>query len=224
MTSERSESRLESAKEAGALFIVSKPFEDKTLHEAILPILQGSIEGEHALGSDLVEQASGMKNILLPECSAFTKAFNALSDARVTLKPVEIEPFDYSRLPFVIGLYSVSGTKSIRSICVLDLAASCYLGAAIGNLSKEEADEAITQKAIPKALLDYCNKIMKVISVLFFDPKSDQDLILAGVHLVPKPFAKLDSLSEKQGAQRMDVLVDVEGFGQGRLSVLAVNQ
>ena len=222
VTSESSESRLKEAKDLGARFIVNKPFTDEALHKAVLPILQGSIEGEDALEQS--SSSEGDKGVTLPSAAAFDKAINALTSNKVTLTEQSIQALDYEHLPFVTGLYAISGTSSIRSICILDLEASCFLGSALQGLPVEDALDSIVQKAIPKKLLENCGMIMKVISVLFFDQKSGQNLKLENYHLIAKPFAKLDSLSKKSGNQRMDFELDVEAYGKGRMTVIAVNQ
>jgi CheY-like chemotaxis protein len=222
VTSETSESRLKEAKEMGALFIVNKPFTDEDLHKAVLPILQGAIEAEDALEQDT--QVSDDTGVTLPSAAAFDKAINAVTSTTVKLSEVDIEPLNYEHLPFITGLYAISGTSSIRSICVLDLEASCFLGSALHNHPVEDALDAIQQKAIPKQLLENCGMILKVISVLFFDQKSGMDLKLENHTLIAKPFAKLDALSRKGGNQRMDFELDIEGYGKGRMSVIAVNR
>jgi len=222
VTSETSEPRLTEAKEMGARFIVNKPFTDEDLHKAILPILQGSIEGEDALTQE--PNIQDAKGVTLPSEASFDKAINAITSAPVTLKEQTVEALNYENLPFITGLYAIVGTSSIRSICILDLEASCFLGSALHGLPLEDALDSIEQKAIPKQLLENCGMIMKVISVLFFDPKSSLDLKLENYHLIPKPFPKLDALSKKGGNQRMDFEVQVEGYGKGKMSVIAVNQ
>lgn len=222
VTSETSESRLKEAKEMGARFIVNKPFTDEALHKAILPIIQGAIEGEDALEQENVIDCD--KGVTLPSAASFDKAINAITSVPVKLIEKEISPLNYEHLPFVTGLYAIPGTSSIRSICILDLQASCYLGSALNGLPVEDALDSIEQKAIPKQLIENCGLVMKVISVLFFDPKTGQDLKLENHHLIAKPFAKLDALSKKGENQRMDFELDVEGYGKGRMSVIAVNQ
>jgi CheY-like chemotaxis protein len=222
VTSETSESRLKEAKEMGARFIVNKPFTDEDLHKAVLPILQGAIEAEDALEQDT--QVADEKGITLPSAAAFDKAINAITSSTVKLSEVSTEPLNYDHLPFITGLYAIAGTSSIRSICVLDLEASCFLGSALQNLPLEDALDSIQQKAIPKQLLENCGMILKVISVLFFDQDSGMDLKLENHTLIAKPFAKLDALSRKGGNQRMDFELDIEGYGKGRMSVIAVNR
>lgn len=221
VTSETSETRLKEAKEMGARFIVNKPFTDEDLHKAVLPILQGAIEAEDALEQDT--NICDDKGVTLPSVEAFDKAINAITNATVKLAQVEVQPLNYDHLPFITGLYAISGTSSIRSICVLDLEASCFLGSALQDLPLEDALDSIQQKAIPKQLLENCGMVLKVISVLFFDQKSGMDLKLGNHTLIAKPFDKLDSLSRKGSNQRMDFELDIEGYGKGRMSVIAVN-
>ena len=222
VTSETSETRLKEAKEMGARFIVNKPFTDEDLHNAVLPILQGAIEGEDALEQDT--NISDETGVTLPSVEAFDKAINAVTSSNVKLTEVDIQPLNYDHLPFITGLYAISGTSSIRSICVLDLEASCFLGSALQNLPLEDALDAIQQKAIPKQLLENCGMVLKVISVLFFDQKSGMDLKLVNHTLIAKPFDKLDALSRKGGNQRMDFELDIDGYGKGHMSVIAVNR
>jgi CheY-like chemotaxis protein len=222
VTSETSESRLKEAKEMGACFIVNKPFTDEDLHKAVLPILQGAIEGEDALKQDTAVTCD--KGITLPTAAAFDKAINAVTSSSVKLTEKTTEPLNYEHLPFITGIYAISGTSSIRSICVLDLEASCFLGSALHNLPVEDALDSIQKKAIPKQLLENCGMVLKVISVLFFDQKSGTDLKLENFHLIAKPFDKLDALSRKGGNQRMDFELGIDGYGKGRMSVIAVNR
>lgn len=221
VTSETSHSRLKEAKEMGARFIVNKPFTDEDLHKAVLPILQGAIEGEDAL--ELDTNIKDGKGVTLPSAEAFDKAINAVTSAKVKLTSKDVNSLNYEHLPFITGLYAISGTSSIRTICVLDLEASCFLGSALHLLPLEDALDSIQQKAIPKQLLENCGMILKVISVLFFDQKINLDLTLENYHLIAKPFDKLDALSRKGGNQRMDFDLEINGYGEGHMSVIAVN-
>ncbi len=224
VTTETSPERLQQLKDAGALFVVNKPFDIETLHNAVLPILQGSVEGEQALTSyDSAKDDTGY-DVVLPTVQSLTKILDGYTDLHVQVQTCPPTPMGYKNLPNVMGLFSDNLKDVLKVICVLDLPGACIMGGALNASPAEIVREAIANRALPKALLDNNTRLLKIISALFYDPDSQQDLKLRGVHLIPKRFEKLDRLNRIDVGKRLDLKVGVEGYGEGLVTMLIVDE
>lgn len=222
VTTETSPQRVSEARDAGALFVLHKPFSVEEFQKAILPIIQGSIEGENLLNeSDLEEDNSGYV-LQLPSVPSLKKIIDGF-----TVKTVEVEQtaknnIDYNLLPFAMALFSDHEKGNIKALCILDIRAAVILGCAFDNASAVDVQQAIESKTLDKHLLDNNKRLLKMISALFYDPSTEQDLDLKGVHMVAKPLDRLDQLGASSSDKRLDIKVSVKGYGEGQIILMAV--
>ncbi len=223
VTTETSSVRIVQAKEAGALFVVHKPFEINELQKAVLPIVQGSVEGEKMLTESA---ASTMNEVIsdlqMPTVSAIEKILDGFSSLDVKVTRTERTGINYKYLPYVLGLFSENDSDKIKAVCIMDLRATAILGGAFTGAKPEIVKATIESKTLSKGVLDNNKKLLKMMSALFYDPVSKQDLTLKSVNLIPKPFDRLDQLGSSSGEKRIDFKVSVDGYGEGQAILMAV--
>ena len=75
---------------------------------------------------------------------------------------------------------------------------------------------------LDRHLLDNIKRLMKLIGALFYDPGNKQDLDLKGVHLIPKPFERLEKLGSATNDKRMDLRVGSVEYGEGQMILMEV--
>jgi CheY-like chemotaxis protein len=219
VTTESSEVKLKAAIEVGAKFIVKKPFDFSTLHEAVLPILQGSSKANDALVSSQEEKQSVAGRIVLPQTSVTAKIINGMTKREVLMEVAEEAQNIEDHMPCLLGLYGGSN-KKVLAVAILDVHAASILGAAVDDLSDEEVHIATVEKAIPKKLIANSESVLDVLGTAFFDKQTNQPLELLSVNIVRHTTPALETLTSNLSKERVDFEMAAIGYGTGNLTLI----
>ena len=222
VTTETSPKRVLEAREAGALFVLHKPFDLLEFQKVILPIVQGSVEGEALLNDYDSSKDNTRYELQLPTIPSLCKIIDGYTQRTVVIKKAPRGQIDYQNLPYMMALFNDREKDVIKAICILDIRAAVILGCAFDNASPTDVKQAIVSKTLDKSLLDNNKRLLKMISALFYDPTSEQDLDLKGVHMIPKPFDRLDKLGASSDDNRLDLVVSVKDYGEGQMILMPV--
>ena len=220
VTTETSDARKIEALTAGAKFFVQKPFDYKTLHEAVLPIIQGSDEGQTALEHHQHHEDEP-NHIALPNAETLHKTLSHFSKADLFLDTTDKMALKPYHFPCLLGLFEDIDTKKVRAVAIMDVNATCVLGAAVTAIHKDRVRQAIQQKAVPKAILGNCRKLMEAFSTSLYDKESLKKLKLRSINIIRTNVNSIEKLLAKPEEERIDVEVAVEGYGSGNLTVIA---
>ncbi|NIB39374.1 response regulator [Pseudomaricurvus alkylphenolicus] len=249
VTTETSAARIQEAREAGAKFVVNKPFDMETLHSAVLPVLNSSDDqiSSYREGLDIIEAEAdaGTVSAVVPPSGAETKstdepkelnervilplvseveyALNKVASAELLMEPIEPLRFGEQQFPCVLGLLSDSDDGKVRAVCILDLKAACVLGGALGALREDIVHQGIADREVSSTLLEDCERLLKVITDTINGKKGNEhrQLQLNRASLVHQSFARLESLLETPADERLDAELAVIGYGQGTLTIVA---
>ncbi len=216
VTTERSRSKVEEAKKAGALFIVSKPFNVETLHEAVEEAISGGADTE----GEVKETASVLHHLILPSANNISRAINSFSRHTITVTECDGFDIDYTKAPFMTGLYEDNQKNKTASAIIFDAATVCYVGASMQDTDVKEAIVSIDNNLIPKAIFDICKSMINLIGTLYHDKISDAEFNVKAVHLVNHPEGKLKNLIKKKVGDGQCFKVSVDGYGDGRMIIL----
>jgi CheY-like chemotaxis protein len=222
ITTETSEQKNQEAITAGALFVVHKPFEVVELQNAILPIVQGCVEGEKLLSTYKPPRDTPGYNLQMPSLSAISKIIDGYTEIPISIVPTGPQAINYQYLPYVMGLFTEQEKGAIKAICILDLRTAAILGGSFTGAAAQEVRDIIQLKTLPKPYLDNIKRLLKMFSALFHDGGGKQDLILKSTHLIPKPFERLDKLGGSSTDKRIDLKVQADQYGEGQLIIMAV--
>jgi CheY-like chemotaxis protein len=222
VTTESSPERIKEAKDAGALFVVNKPFDVKTLHDAVLPALQRTgvkdaeleiVEGESA-------HAEGEKMLILPKSESLQKAFKMLSVKEILVSDMEAAQPKQEWLPCVIGLFGFNNEKNIKVVVVFDLIASTILGSSFVNVDNTIIDTAVNDKVIPKSIIDGCERALYMISLIIGREGDNRDLSMISMSTVTSNIDKLGKLIGRKEVKRIDYDVSNNDYKNGRVIIL----
>jgi CheY-like chemotaxis protein len=222
VTTESSPERIKEATDAGALFVVSKPFDVETLHNAVLPVLQRTgvkntsleIENESDQGdSDRLE-------IVMPKSESLQKALKLLTVKEILLSEKDIDDPNASWLPCVIGLFGLDDEKNIKVVVVFDILAAMILGANSDSISKAMIDSAIKDKVIPKAIIANCERALKMISLVINREVASRELTMISMSTLTTNIDKLAVLVGRKGVTRIDYNVSNKDYDDGRIIIL----
>ena len=216
VTTETSADKVKLAKEAGAKFILNKPFKDDALHQAVKPFLSpmSSIEEE----DPKLDQS---KLAFLPSGEVISKILKVASKKEITVNNVAALPYHEGWTPCLLGLFSAKEEEKVRMVAIINFSGSCVLGASLDGLPKSDVSNAISDQILPKVMQENCKKILRVIGASLKSGKDKGGLQLRSVNLMPKSFPKIEQLFQKSEAERVDFEIEIPDYGKGNLTIIA---
>ena len=222
VTTETSPARKQEALEAGAKFFVQKPFDYHTLHEAVLPLLQGNSDGEAALSeSQQATEQEEPNQVAITDVDTLSNILSHFSKAQLLVEETEPMALKEHDFPCLLGLFEYPETKKVRAVAIMNVNATCILGAAITAIPEERVRQAIQQKAVPKAMLGNCKKLMEAFASTLYDKETLKPMQLRSINIMRRNVDSIEKLLQKNVNERIDVEVAVQGYGSGNLTVLA---
>jgi CheY-like chemotaxis protein len=190
ITAEKNASSIEQAKQAGAVFVIHKPFTNKDLQESLIPALAGV--------STPSNKAISTKEIIFPSPTALSMFISTITGERVKVEQVKSHDVTKLLYPCKIALYG-NNDKQIRAVQVLDsnlterlselFASSVYRG------------QAFDDKLLTKSFL----RSLTVFGATCHDLKHNRELSLFKTYAMPKLIDKVVKLNELSGDDRLDL-------------------
>jgi len=220
VTTETSESRKIEALSAGAKFFVQKPFDYKTLHEAVLPILQGNTEGESALEKEQPEEYES-NHIALPDHEILSKTLTSLSKVDLLIGEADKIQLKKHHFPCMIGLFEDIESKKVRAVAILNINGICILGSSLTAIPAERARKAIEDKAIPKQMINNCKLILESFCSSLYDQENLKPLGLRSINVMRENVESIENLLLKPDEKRVDLEVAIPDYGSGNLTIVA---
>ena len=218
VTTETSPAKLDAARQAGAVFVINKPFADDDLISAVVSALQARVSTAHQRQS--VRAATADNALQLPSSQNFAAIANKLSQQEILVEGIDAIRLEDNLMPCVLGLYEDEFRKS-RAVIMMDLRAACILGAAVSGAEAQAARLAIAQQAVDNGLLQGCRQILLQAATVVSDSQTHNALRLRSVNLIPSAFPKLEQIYARTEINRTDFEVAVAGYGQGLMSIIA---
>ena len=231
VTTENSEKRLQEAVNAGAQFIVQKPFDIKTLHKAVRPLIQSYTESKHTpkiynnlqahSESDQTQQPDTEENhIQLPSIDTLTHAINTLSshDTHIEIAdPIELKE---AHFPYLLGLYGDKEKKSVHAIAIANLEGACILATLLGNIDEKDTDIAMTENTISKAIMNECQTVLKILETTLHNTHKGEHLTLRSANVMRGKNPNVDKLLSQNANDRLDISIKTDAFHCGRLTFI----
>ena len=158
-----------------------------------------------------------MSTVLLPAAKDVRDMLSGLVGKEVAVSPgapVTPEP----NRPVTVAIYTAPD-MSVNALCVMDLAASAYTAAALALLPPGGAQDAVEEdKELSPMLLEALHEVVNVLSALFNTPgapHSKLNKLVADGEEIPGDVAGMLA-----GFNRLDLAVEVPGYGKGGLSLV----
>jgi CheY-like chemotaxis protein len=218
VTTETSDVRIREALEAGALFVINKPFEDAQLLETVLAALQNQAPRQRP--AEPAATAISTADLQMPTSNLFADCVNKFAQHEVLVESIEPISLQDKLMPCVLGLYEDDSKKS-RAVVILDLRAAAILGGAVVGATPQDVRQAIAQQQVAKNLLEGCKAVLKATGDVVSDSATRRALYLRSVNLIPEVFPKLQSIYARTEIARSDFEIAVAGYGQGLVTLIA---
>jgi hypothetical protein len=158
-----------------------------------------------------------MTTVLLPAAKDVRDMLSGLVGKEVAVSPgapVTPEP----NRPVTVAIYTAPD-MSVNALCVMDLGASAYTAAALALLPPGGAQDAVQEdKELSPMLLEALHEVVNVLSALFNTPgapHSKLNKLVADGEEIPGDVAGMLA-----GFNRLDLAVEVPGYGKGGLSLV----
>lgn len=222
VTTESSLERIKEATDAGALFVVSKPFDVETLHNAVLPALQrtGMKNPNLDMEPSPAQDDSNNSVFAMPKSESLQKALKLLTVKEIAVTTKNIDDPNASWLPCVVGLFGLDDQKNIKVVVVFDILAAMILGANSETVSKNMVDSAIKDKVIPKDVIANCERALHLISLVINREVGSRELTMMSMSTLTTNIDKLALLVGRKGVTRIDYDVSNEDYSDGRIIIL----
>ncbi|MFT7387870.1 MAG: CheY-like chemotaxis protein [Candidatus Endobugula sp.] len=224
VTTESSEERLAEAQQAGAAFIIQKPFDTKTLHEALLPIIQGHTEEEEYAGiqhqgtQEEIDRITS-EHIVLPSIQQLSEKLNSLALHNIQLQSTSHMSLSSSKYPYLLGLYGDKEKQSVHAITIADHNAICILGTLHNKIMDGAAQVSVADKVLGKRIMANSKKTLHHIETLLYNKKKEQTLLLRSTNVMRKENPNIQKLLSKSD-HRLDVTIAMKGSGAGNLTFI----
>jgi hypothetical protein len=158
-----------------------------------------------------------MSTVLLPAAKDVRDMLSGLVGKEVAVSPgapVTPEP----NRPVTVAIYTAPD-MSVNALCVMDLGASAYTAAALALLPPGGAQDAVQEdKELSPMLLEALHEVVNVLSALFNTPgapHSKLNKLVADGEEIPGDVAGMLA-----GFNRLDLALEVPGYGKGGLSLV----
>lgn len=230
------------AKEAGALFLIAKPFTAATFQTALDPYLRDRFDGGagakanydqnlDAQFSDAAARAQGAEGSKskwdpsIPASDVYRVLAMEIVQKSITdlvgrpcVAKKDASPM-LINAPKSLAFYRLDGIKTVGFIlCDLPLgaAASCALSVVPPNAVKE----AIKTGKLTDVQASNLYEVFNVLSTAF-DPERGPHLKLSKVFSPGEPVPKEYMMAIIKPKARLDLVIDVTGYGAGKMSFIA---
>lgn len=224
ITTERSEENIRKAKDAGALFVLNKPFTVTGLNDAMLEVIPDEVADSVPVAtasSDDVDDIFGDlgQAVSLPTVAEFESMLDDLLAAKLTVTDSK-DQFDLVNLPTVVGMYADRSNKT-RAMLILDFSAACFLGAALEGLGNATVQVVLRSGVVRADIHDNIKEVLQIASGLLHDDENDQPLRLSATHVITQVNAKLQGIVANKHLVRHDLMIEGD-YGSGKGAALLV--
>lgn len=224
ITTETTPTLLDEARRNGAAFILNKPFRDSDLVSEVTQVLPVPADTDAAdeaalAGLPAATDAPGQQFALIAN-----DALQAL--IKRSLGEIPFRLIDHPGLALreltdqnMLAVYSGPG-RLLAAVAVLDARAVCIIGGGAAGMMPAAVRPAIASGQPVARMIELSSRFLQEAGALM-KGVSPQGLVLAKVSMVPQSLPMLSELLSRS-QWRVDCRISVPGYGEGRLSFLAV--
>ena len=154
---------------------------------------------------------------LLPASKDVREMLEGLVGRTVTVSPgAPVTPS--ADKPVSVAVY-VDPNMAVNALCLMDLGASAYTGGALALLPAGGCQDAVEEDGeLTSLLVEALHEVVNVLSALFNTPGAPHSKL----HKLYAPGEEVagDLAGMLAGFNRIDLVVDVQGYGKGSLSLV----
>ncbi len=153
-----------------------------------------------------------------PEPKQVKDLFEGLLGRDVALGEGVPVPLDSRPRP-TVAVY-VDDRNALSAVALMDFALTAYSGAALALLPKGGAEDAIDEKDLPPSLLENASELLNVLAAPIGDATGVHQRLHQTFGPDQLPPSDVSSWAARLGT-RVDLRLDIKGYGSGTLSVVS---
>jgi hypothetical protein len=157
---------------------------------------------------------NGIPQAALPDVEGVASFFSAALRREVTASAAR--PIPDARL--VMAGHYVNGAKALISGCFADRDLVAYAGAALSLVPADAAEESLAQAELDEVLVENFAEILNICSRLF-QRDTSQRVTLSTVEDPATATSATSAAMLKNPVRRLDVELDIAGYGKGRMAL-----
>lgn len=219
ITSEASSLFRAEAKEAGARFVITKPFTVGDLSHTLRSVLADL--GVRAIETD-DESSARFTNTAttFPTLQQIAELLRELLRRSVTASQA---PSLTTSIPtgHLVAEYRRVNDGSVVACGIADIACAVRMGSALTLIPAKAAAEAVTSRRVDEIVAGNFNEILSVMSRLF-DGGDDSRVRLGQVHQPGEKLSPELSARIAKPAGRIDACVAIDGYGTGNIALCSL--
>jgi response regulator of citrate/malate metabolism len=227
ITTETSQVRIQEALDLGARFVVQKPFDFSRLHEAVIPLLQGSTDAKNALAKSQESEQSQEEETLenpiqfqLPTMKDLSDFGDKVSNRPLSYRELIGDEFKPA-MPYLLGLYEDTSNNVVKAVALMDVNAACAFAACTGLFTDEEVLACKADKVLKKQFIANVEYMYSRISKQVIDLTTGNNLQLRSVNVIGSNTKGIDQLLGSRQKVSTKVEVNCPGIGTGQLAMIS---
>jgi len=225
ITTETTPALLDEARRNGAAFILHKPFRDSDLVGEVtqvlpVPAADAAAAGEAAMADVPAATDAPVQQLALIANDAL-QALIKRNMGEIPFRLIEHDGLALRELTDqnMLAVYSGPG-RPLAAVAVLDTRAVCIIGGGAAGMMPAAVRPAIASGQPTARMVELSSRFLQEAGGLM-KGVSPQGLVLGKVSMVPQSLPMLSELLSRS-QWRVDSRISVPGYGEGRLSFLAV--
>lgn len=155
----------------------------------------------------------------VPHAKQVRDVFLGLTGRDVDVAPGH--PVVAGRDPAVVAVY-VTDKLATGAVLACDLSLAAFTGAALGLVPMPQVEEALAAGLLSADLEDNFSEVVNVLASVFNDNPSSPHLKLHTVHAVGERLPSDVAGMLGYVVRRLDLKIDVAGYGGGSLSLVSI--
>lgn len=213
------QNQIDLAQQAGALFVLSKPFNDDALHQLLLPLVQ-ELETSELLTNQI--EIAVDEELALPKLGQLEKLIHKHISDELSVKTLKLQAFDETKLPCIMAIYEDPESQKVRAVGIFDVYATCIMASSLRVIPPLEAQQAIHQHIVSDEILQAATEALNYTALAFLDNRTRRSLRIKLVKFVPATFPKLEALFKMDETKRIDFSCQREGMAQGKVLLVGL--
>jgi CheY-like chemotaxis protein len=242
VTAEQSNIKIAEAKQNGALFVISKPCEEKELLDAIYTVIKKPAHSEPSektqtwiskLANTKLQNAMSSSEVHMPpepnleilKLSAFQKLVNEQLGESIRINPLVRKPTNEMKGVFLVVLYGDCPESGIKAISIFDKKAVNLIGGYTAKISINEIMALNKLEEIDRNIatssMEFVTKNLDLLFVPTSQTKKDESLKVLSKSIVNNLSNKLLQTIDS-AESRYDFLISQIDFGSCYTSLIII--
>lgn len=247
LTSEHCAHTINHAMNAGANFVLQKPFNPADLRNKLVPFSGNLVVGdlfdygnnhvvediptlEHkeeatAESDDLLaaihEIEAPLETLTLPSKEKIENVLNKSLLTAVSVSHGTNSPLTEKDIPMFLALFGNPSDKLVRGFCIMDINSLAILHSSLAGAGDDMIDFTVSSKILPQQSIPFIKDMVQELAGLFIDPKTKEAHSMLSTKQVTQYNEKLAAVFNGNSGEKTEYVISTQSGKKGRLIVIS---